>query len=258
MNKDELLTAIKKVKEVSPKRKFKQSYDLILNFKHLDLKKPEHQVDAFVQLSHPRGKVVKVCALIAPELKESAKKSCDFFVDLDDFDKYAKDKKLTKKLAEEYDFFIAQANIMTKVAAAFGRVIGPKNKMPNPKAGCVVPANANLQPLVDKLKNTIRVSVKTAPLYQCRIGNEESPDDHIAENALSIYNAIVHALPNEKDNLKSVYLKFTMGPSVKIGQSSEEKEEKRKLKKSFKPAEQTEPKKEEPVKEAKPKKEKKA
>ena len=224
MNKDELLKAIKTVKETSPKRKFKQTYDLIINFKHLDLKKPEHQVDAFVQLPHPRGKIVKVCALAAPELKESAKKNCDFSVDLDEFDKYAKDKKLAKKLGSEYDFFIAQANIMTKVAAAFGRVLGPKGKMPNPKAGCVVPGNANLQPLVDKLKKTIRVSVKTAPLFQCRIANEEMPDEQVAENALMIYNSIVHALPSEQDNVKNVYLKLTMSPSVKVGATSEEKE----------------------------------
>jgi large subunit ribosomal protein L1 len=227
MNKDELLSTIKKVKELSPKRKFKQTYDLIITFKHLDLKKPEHQVDAFVQLNHPRGREVKVCGLVAPELKESSKKNCDFTVDVDEFDKYAKDKKLTKKLGNEYDFFVAQANIMTKVAAAFGRILGPKSKMPNPKAGCVVPGNANLQPLVEKLKKTIRVSVKTAPSFQCRIGNEEAPDENIADNALTIYNAISHALPSEIDNIKTVYLKLTMGPAVKVGASTEEKSAKK-------------------------------
>jgi len=216
MNKNDLLNTIKKAKEVSPKRKFKQTCDLIVNLKHLDFKKPEHQVDAFVQLHFPRGKQVKVCAFVAPELKESSQKNCDFTVELENFDKYSKDKKLTKKLATEYDFFIAQATIMPKVAAAFGRVLGPKGKMPNPKAGCVVPPNANLAPLVEKLKKTIRVSARTAPLFQCRLGTEDMPDEQLLDNALTIYNSMVHALPNQEDNVKSVCVKLTMGPCVKV------------------------------------------
>lgn len=236
MNKNDLLNAIKKVKEVSPKRKFKQTYDLIVTLKHLDLKKPEHQVDLFVQLHHPRGKQVKVCTFAAPELKESSQKNCDMTVEIDDFDKYAKDKKLTKKLAVDYDFFIAQATIMPKVAAAFGRILGPKGKMPNPKAGCVVPPNANLAPLVEKLKNTVRVSVKTAPMLQCRIGNEEMSDDQIVDNCLTVYNNLTHALPSQEDNIKNICLKLTMGPCVKVGalKSEEEKGKKSKSRKAVK------------------------
>jgi len=223
MNKNDLLKTIKIVKDSSPKRKFKQSYDLIINLKNLNLKKTDNQVDSFVQLHHERGKKIKICALVGPELKQAAK-ICDRVIELDEFDKYQKDKKLTKKLAQECDFFIAQANIMPKIAAAFGKVLGPKTKMPNPKAGCIVPPNANLEPLVKKLQNTIRIKINAFPLFQCRVGNEESKDEDIIANSMDVYNALAHALPAEQHNIRSVYLKLTMGPSIKVGGKTDDSE----------------------------------
>jgi large subunit ribosomal protein L1 len=251
MNKQEILKAIDVAKTSSPKRKFKQSYDIIINLKNLDLKKNENHVDVFSQLHKPRGKKVKVCALVGPELKDSAKDKVDTVVPLDDFDKYAKDKKLTKKLANEHDFFIAQANIMPKVAAAFGKVLGPKNKMPNPKAGCVVPPNANLEALNKKLQDSIRISVKVSPLFQARIGNEDSPTEDLVDNAMDIYNSLVHALPNEQNNIKSCYLKLTMGPSVKIGSSTNEEKTEDKVPKYKKASKKTEEKKSKPKEDTK-------
>lgn len=250
MHKNDLQNTLIEVKKNSPKRKFKQSYDLIINFKNLDLKKTENQLDVFAQMHHDRGKKVKICALVGGELKEAAASALNKVIVLGEFDKYQKDKKLCKKLAKEHDFFVAQANIMPKVAGAFGKVLGPRGKMPNPKAGCVVPLNANLGALSSKLQNTIRLSVKTKPLLQCRIGNEDSKDEHIIDNAFTIYNSLIHALPNEKHNIKSVYLKLTMGPSVKVGRAKEEATDDN-VKKQKKPKEVV---KEETKEEAKPKK----
>jgi large subunit ribosomal protein L1 len=217
MDKKDLIKALKNVKDNSPKRKFKQSYDLIINLRSLDLKKTDNHIDSFIQLHHERGKKVKICALVGPELKETATKNCDTVVLMDGFNKYAKDKKLTKKLADDNDFFIAQATIMPKVAAAFGRVLGPKGRMPNPKAGCVVPPNANLEPLAKKLHNTVRMRINTSPLFQCRVGNEETSEENIVANSMDIYNSILHILPGGQNNIRSVYVKLTMGPSVKVG-----------------------------------------
>lgn len=216
MDENNVLEAIKKLKESSNKRNFTQTYDLIINLKDLDIKKPENQLDLFVQLHHSKGRVGKVCALVGPELFDEAKKVCENTIVQDEFDKYANDKKLTKKLVDDYDFFIAQANIMPKVATAFGKILGPKKKMPNPKAGCVVPPKSNLKPLHDKLLNTVRVYAKERPLMQCSVGNEKMPDSEVADNVLNVFNNIIHHLPNEKNNIKNVILKFTMGKPVEV------------------------------------------
>src|SRR3989338_3533308 len=131
MDKKTVLEALKKLKEGSKKRNFVQSVDIIVNLKEIDLKIPEQQVDFFAVMHHPTGKKKKICALIGPELADEARKVCDKTILTDEFDSYSKDKKLAKKLASEHDFFIAQANIMPKIASAFGKVFGPKGKMPN-------------------------------------------------------------------------------------------------------------------------------
>ncbi len=220
MDKEQIQAAIAKAKDFSEKRNFRQSFDLIINLKGLDLRKPEHQVDAFVTLPHSKGKKVKVCALVGAELEQQAKGICDSVILSDNFDKYT-DKKISRKIANSFDFFIAQANIMPKVATVFGKVFGPRGKMPNPKSGCIVPPNANLNPLYEKLQRTVRTSVKSAPLIQCAIGTEDMNANDIAENALTIYNSLLPLLPNEKHNIKDIYLKLTMGKPIKVGEKIE-------------------------------------
>ena len=222
MNKEEIIEALKKAKESSPKRNFKQSIDLIFNLKGINVKKSDQQISAAIQLHYPTGKKVSVCALVGPELAGKAKESCDEAVLVDDFQKYA-DKKLAKKLADKHDFFIAQANIMAKIATDFGRVFGPKGKMPNPKFGCVVPPNANLKPLYEKLQKTIIIRTKNDPIIQCMVGKEGMKDEEAADNILTVYNTLLHALPSEKHNINSVYLKLTMGKPAKIGEKAKEK-----------------------------------
>ena len=121
-----------------------------------------------------------------------------------------------KKLADSYDFFIAQANLMVQVAGAFGRILGPKGKMPNPKAGCVVLPKTNLKPIVDKLKKTIKLVSRNTLMVQCSIGKEGMDENKIVENAVTIYNQVLHAMPQEKNNIKEVMLKLTMSKPVKV------------------------------------------
>lgn len=214
MNKKSIEKAIKELRANSKERKFKQSFDLIVTLKEINLKNNDEQVDFFVTLNHSLGKKIKVAALVGPELADKAG-VCDIVIPQSDFEKY-KDKKLTKKLAVDYDFFIAQADIMPKVATTFGRAFGPRGKMPNPKLGSIVPSKAQIEPLYAKLQKTIRVSAKKAPMTQIKIGNEAMKDEEIIDNALLVYNQLVHHLPKEASNIKSVLLKLTMSKPIKV------------------------------------------
>jgi large subunit ribosomal protein L1 len=126
------------------------------------------------------------------------------------------DKKAVKKLAKEHSYFISQANIMAQVAQAFGKILGTRGKMPNPKAGCVVPPKANLKPLSEKLQNTIRMKAKTSPVIQILVGREDMDEDHVADNILSLYNQLVHALPHHEQNIGKIMVKLTMGKIVTV------------------------------------------
>ena len=137
---------------------------------------------------------------------------------------------------KKFDFFIAQATIMPKVATVFGRILGSRGKMPNPKAGCVVPPATNLRALVQRLQKLVKISVKANAAIQTVIGNEELPDEEIADNVLTVYDALLHALPAEKHNIKGAFIKLTMGNPVKIGEkeTSEQKMGKKGMKKKSK------------------------
>ncbi|MFH1409328.1 MAG: 50S ribosomal protein L1 [Nanoarchaeota archaeon] len=214
MEKKTILEALKKIRET--KRKFKQSVDIVINLKNIDIKKDAANLEFYIPLTHPTGKKIKVAAFVGPELIEQAKDACDIAIASSDFDAYEKDKKKLKKLASTHDYFIAQATIMPKVATTFGRILGPKGKMPNPKAGCVIPPNANVEQVVKRLQNLIKLSAKKEVIFSCSVGVEDMDDNHIFDNVMTVYNQVIHHLPQEKNNIRSVFLKLTMSKAERI------------------------------------------
>ena len=212
MDKNSIQQALNEIKQ-QPKRKFLQSYDLIINLTNIQTK--QTPLDFFVTMHHPKGRVVRVAALVDQELAEQAKKSCDLVIRETEFAAYA-DKHKLKKLAIQYDYFIAQANLMPKIAATFGKALGTKGKMPNPKLGCVVPPSADLQPLVKKLHSTVRFVARKATNLQCIIGKEDQSEEQIVDNVLTVYQAVLKQLPSDTNNIKNVSIKLSMGKPVRI------------------------------------------
>jgi len=216
MDKNEIIETLVKLKQEAKERKFNQSVDLIVNLKDINLKRPEEQVEFFTAIPNAGNKKSKVCAIVAHDLEEEAKKTCDTVILQEDLKKYKADKKTAKKIAADHDFFIAQANIMGPIAGAFGRVLGPRGKMPNPKAGCVVPPKGQLGPLYERLQKTVKVSAKKLPVVQIKVGTVDMAEDQIAENVLFFIDQLIHHLPKERHNVKGALLKLSMSKPVKI------------------------------------------
>ncbi|HLC88729.1 MAG TPA: hypothetical protein VJG49_01710 [Candidatus Nanoarchaeia archaeon] len=212
MDQEQIKNAITELQK-QPKKKFSQSYDLIINLKDIVVK--DAPLDFFVTLHYPKGRNIKIAAFVDPQLAEESDKHCQLTIKETEFSKYT-DKKQLKKLAESYDYFIAQANLMPKVAQVFGRALGVKGKMPNPKLGCVVPPNANLEALSSKLQKTVRLQAKKGANLQCLVGKESQPENEIIDNLLTVYQAVLKQLPNEEQNIKNVNLKLTMSKPVKV------------------------------------------
>ncbi len=215
MDKEKLEKALKELRGSSKKRKFSQGLDLIINLKNLDLKKPENHVELYISLQS-RKKDNRICAFVGPELADDAKANGATTIQEREFETFAKDKKKIKKLSEDHEFFIAQANIMPKVAATFGRVLGPRKKMPNPKAGCVVPPKGSLKPIMEKLQKTVKAVAKDRPVIQVNVGDESMTDEQLITNIMNIYNQVAHKLHDEKNNIKNVFIKLTMSKAVQV------------------------------------------
>lgn len=214
MDKKHFAQAVQVVKQNSEKKNFLQSIDLIINLKNIDLKKEDQKINTFLTLPFSLGKQIKTTALVGNELSTKAKAVCNTVILLDQFKTL--DKHKIKKVAETTDYFIAQSTIMPQIAATFGKILGPRGLMPNPKAGCVLPPTAEIKPVVDRLQKTVKLETKNEPTIKAAIGTEQSKEEEVVENAFLIFNTVLHSLPQEKNNIKSVLMKLTMGKPVII------------------------------------------
>jgi large subunit ribosomal protein L1 len=203
--------AIAKVREKSKRRNFLQSIDLAINLKDLDMNKPENRLNEELVLPAGRGKPVKVAVIGEEELALQAKKLADRVISKERLEELAKDKKVAKKLANEIDFFIAQTDLMPLVGRYIGPVLGPRGKMPKP-----IPPGAPLEPLVKRLKKTVMVRTKEKPVIHVPAGTEDMKDESLIENIEAILTFVERKLEKGLNNIKSVYLSTTMGPSVRV------------------------------------------
>jgi len=207
MEKENILKALAELRK-EKKRKFSQTVELIINLKNFDIKK--QNVNIVVNVPN-KVKDRNICAFL--------NKKSDFVdtITKAEFDKY-KDKREMKRLIKKYDFFIAVAGLMPAVATSFGKVLGPAGKMPSPQLG-ILPSEDEkpIKDLLSIINKVIKIKSKEASL-KVSIGKEELSDEQIAENAITVYKAVFNALPRQKENLKSVLIKFTMSKPVKIPQ----------------------------------------
>ncbi len=215
MDKKNLLETLKQLREKSTKKNFTQKVDLVLNLRNLNIKNAEENVGLCVNLPHAPGKKLKICALVGKELENQAN-VFDKVIKREEFSRYQDNKKDLKDLAKEFDYFVAQANLMTEVAKVFGKTFGPRNKMPNPKSGAVIMPTSNLPELKLKLEKTVRLKTRNEPILKTYIGNEAMKDEELIDNINMIYDAVVRALPQGEGNIKNVILKLTMSAPLKV------------------------------------------
>ncbi|MEM3587769.1 MAG: 50S ribosomal protein L1 [Candidatus Jordarchaeaceae archaeon] len=206
-----LLEAIKKAKQNSKKRNFVQSIELAVNMKDVDLKKPENRLNIEFTLPNEIGKDPKICVIAAGDLAVRAKDAGVYVIDKDELSEIAHNKKNVKKLAQEYDFFIARADIMPQVGKTLGSVLGPRGKMPKP-----VPPNADIKTILEQYKKNVRIRMRENPVIHLRVGNEQMDEKKVAENIQSVINFLESKFEKGSRNIKSVYVKTTMGPAIKV------------------------------------------
>jgi len=207
MDKEAFVKALEELRKISILRNFEQSVDLIINLNKIDMKKT--QINAVVIIPHAPKKN-KICAFL-----ENPNESFDRVIVKNEVPRWQK--KEIKGLIKEYDFFISAASLMPAVATTFGRTLGPSGKMPNPKTGGVLMKEDEneIKTLVSRLKKTVTIRPKEKSIKML-IGKEKMKNEDIAENAVIIYDTVLNLMPNKKENIKNVMIKFTMSKAVKI------------------------------------------
>lgn len=189
--------AIEQLKS-SEKRKFSQSFDLVVNIANVDLKKPENKFSKDVILPNGRGKDVQV-AIISDSIEDAISKS----------DIEAMDKKTMKQITRQYEFFLCEPPLMPLVGKFMGRYLGPKGKMPK------ILAPGRKDSAVDDAKKSVRIKLRDSPVIHVYVGTENIENKKIEENIMHVIDEIKKSLP-AKSRIKNVYLKLTMSKPVKI------------------------------------------
>jgi len=196
--------AIKELR-TQEKRKFVQSLDLVINLQKIDPRK--EAINTIVTIPHPPIK--RLCAFL------SKKSPVVDTIVKEEFELY-KDNKAIKRLAKKYDSFIASAPLMAAVATKFGRFLGPLGKMPTPQAGVIMQeTDENVKNMVEKLSKTTKLRIKEKSI-KLSVGKEDMSDKELTDNVKEVLREITELLPNRKDNMSNVSIKWTMGKPIAL------------------------------------------
>lgn len=217
MEKKSFLDALQAMRDSSKQRKFTQSIEMMVNFKGLDFKKAENQVDLKVTLpfatGRERGKVLVFARdkAFIEQIKEKVDKV------IAESEIQGLKKKDIAEITDNYDVLLAEGPVMLTVGKYLGQQLAPKGKMPKP----ISPNSAVIESSLKEMSAVTRVTNKKGkpmPVIQLVIGSEKMENEQLAENAKTVLDAVVNALPGKRQNLKSVFIKETMGPAIKIGE----------------------------------------
>jgi len=212
INKEEIVKAVDEAKKSSLERGFRQSIDLLLTLKEIDLKRPENRINEIIELPNSIGKEVKIRLFATGDLAVRANNtSVDQIFRIEDLERFARNKKSAKKIAKETDFFIAEAPLMPQIARSLGPILGPRGKMPTP-----IPPTAQIENIIDRYRKMVRVRVRDQMNAQCRVGTEDISNDDLAENIITVITRLERTLPKGLANISAAYVKTTMGSPIKM------------------------------------------
>ncbi|HEX2682535.1 MAG TPA: 50S ribosomal protein L1 [Ferruginibacter sp.] len=188
--------------------KFDASVDIHIRL-GVDPKKADQAIRGTVILPHGTGKTKKVLVLCTPDKEADAKAAGADFVGLDEF---------VQKIEGgwvDIDVIIATPAVMPKIGK-LGKILGPRNLMPNPKTGTVT--NDVAAAVNDMKGGKIAFKVDKAGIIHASIGRVSFSPEKIAENSHQLIDAIVKAKPSSAKGtyLKSVFMASSMSPAIAV------------------------------------------
>ena len=217
ITESQLVDMIKEAKIATKQKKFKQSIELIMSFKDIDVKKG-FALNEVIQLPKTDSPA-RVCVIATGDMSEKAKQAkADSVIGTAELDKFGANKRESRKFINKYDFFLADTKVMPVVGKTLGQLLGPRGKMPTP-----VPFNAPIESFLQRFRSSIKVRARATLSLSCKIGDVEMEDNDLAVNAHAVLSAVEKKLPNGEKNIKRVMIKTTMGKVIKQAEEVKKK-----------------------------------
>jgi large subunit ribosomal protein L1 len=175
------------------------------------MKRPENRINLRVQL--PNGiSGQKVLVFAGGDLALRARRSgADEVIEPAELSELAKDKKAAKKRLKNFDIFISEAPLMPTVGRVAGPILGPRGKMPTP-----VPPQAPVDTVIERERRAIVLRSRDKMFVHCMVGRENMTNEQVAQNIEAVVTNLIGATKRGLGNVRSIYLKTTMGEAVKL------------------------------------------
>jgi len=209
-----ILEALTLLKEI-PNLKFNESIDISINL-GVDPQKSDQNVRGSTSLPHGIGKQSKIAVFAEGADATAATEAGADVVGFEDLiEKVKKDKDI------DADVIIATPECM-KSLGQLGRILGPKNLMPNPKEGTVTKNVADAVSVAKK--GQIRYKTDKGGIIHATIGKKDFEPKKLAENAIALIEDLKKAKPSSAKGkyMKNITISSTMGPGIRVDLSSVE------------------------------------
>ena len=193
-------------------RKFVETVEVAINLRDVDLQNPQKRINAEVALPHGRGRPARVAVFAQGEMAVISKKIVDTVLGPDQIDELSQNKREARKLADKFDFFVAETGLMATIGKSLGVVLGPRGKMPRP-----IPPQADIARIINSLTNLVPVRSKDRPTFHVPFGNVAMSKEQLADNLETILKRVESNLDRGTENIASIWVKTTMGKAVRLG-----------------------------------------
>ncbi|MCY4730327.1 50S ribosomal protein L1 [Natronomonas gomsonensis] len=208
---DSIQDAVSRALDEAPERNFRETVDLAINLRDLDLDDPNNRVDESIVLPSGTGQDTRIVVFAEGETAIRAQDVADDVLDGDELEDLGDDDDAAKDLADETDFFIAEADMMQDIGRYLGTVLGPRGKMPTP-----LQPDDDVVETVNRMKNTVQVRSRDRRTFHTRVGAEDMSAENIADNIDVIIRRLFTDLEKGPQNIDAIYVKTTMGPAVEV------------------------------------------
>ncbi|GAA0251522.1 50S ribosomal protein L1 [Haladaptatus pallidirubidus] len=211
MADNEIEQAVSRALEDSPERNFRETVDLAINLRDLDLNDPSNRVDESIVLPSGTGQETQIIVFAEGETALRAEDVADDVLSGDELEELGDDDDAAKDLADATDFFIAEASMMQDIGRYLGTVLGPRGKMPTP-----LQPDDDVVETVNRMKNTVQLRSGDRRTFHTRVGAEDMSAEDISDNIDVIIRRLHSNLEKGPLNVDTIFVKTTMGPSVEV------------------------------------------
>lgn len=212
VERNQILKAVNTAIEKAPERKFQESVDLTINLRNIDMTQPKNRIDETMVLPHGIGRDVRVAVLGKGDITTQAKEAgVDLIIGPDEIERLGGAPREARKVASEYRFFLAETAVMPLVGRYLGPRLGPRGKMPTP-----VPPGTDVKPMIQRLRTSVKFRTRDKKTFHVKVGTTGMEPEAISENIDTVLKRVESLLEGGTQNIRSVYVKTTMGPAVKV------------------------------------------